>query len=342
MKSLRMRRDRSLYFLELPDPPAPGPDEVLVRMACASICGYDMMMLSGQAAYPRDGMLGHEGAGVIAAVGSRIRPVDFRVGDQVTIMPYTACGQCDACRSNLPNFCVDPGGRSDLMTEYVTLDRRQVFRLPPGLSLRAGCLTEPLMMAMHAVSKARLQFGSTVIILGCGAMGQLILKLVRQHPVGRVVVVEPSEEKRSAAVRFGADTVLDPTNRNIMSEALRANGGNGYDAVIEVSGSRTSAQMALNIVARGGSVVYFGLYGMDFNLEVNLFNLYWKDASISCVCVPSGYFPAALAMAGSLALEEIITAVFPFEDAIRAFSEKASGRHAKVMLEFGHPEAALR
>lgn len=56
--------------------------------------------------------------------------------------------------------------------------------------------------------------------------------------------------------------------------------------------------MALNIVARGGSVVYFGLYGMDFNLEVNLFNLYWKDASISCVCVPSGYFPAALAMAG--------------------------------------------
>ena len=93
--------------------------------------------------------------------------------------------------------------------------------------------------------------------------------------------------------------------------------------------------MALNIVARGGSVVYFGLYGMDFNLEVNLFNLYWKDANISCVCVPSGYFPAALAMAGHLKLEEVVTAVFPFEAAIQAFEEKATGRHAKVMLRFG-------
>ena len=335
MKALRIHKDRSLYFQEIPMPVAPGPDEVLVRMAYASICGYDMMILKGAAAYPKNGLLGHEGSGIVAKVGAHVRPADFRPGDRVTIMPYSVCGQCDACRSNHPEYCVNPGiAEYGLMSEYVLLDRRLLFRLPDAVSLQAGCLTEPLMMAMHAVEKARLHYGSSVIILGCGAMGQIILKLVRHHPVGHVVVVEPDPHKREAALRFGADVVLDAANSNLFSEVLQCNGSNGYDAVIEASGSRTSAQMALNIVARGGSVVYFGLYGMEFNLEVNLFNLYWKDATISAVCVPSGCFPGALAMAASLKLEEVVTAIFPFEEAISAFEEKATGRHAKVMMQF--------
>ena len=338
MKSLRMRQDRSLYFLELPDPMLPGPDEVLVRMAYASICGYDMMMLSGQAAYPKGGVLGHEGSGVVAAVGEGVLPTELRVGDRISIMPYAPCGMCNACRSNRPNFCVNPSGNSSLMSEYVTIPKTQAYQLPTGVSLKAGSLIEPLMMAMHAVNKARLDYGKRVLILGAGAMGQIILKLVRSHPVSKVVVVEPVAAKRDMALRFGADVALDPANVNVMSEALLNTDGLGYDAVFEVSGNRESAQMALNLVARGGSVVYFGLYGMEFNLEVNLFNLYWKDATISCVCVPSGFFPAALAMAANLRLEEVITAVFPFEEAISAFQEKATGRHAKVMVSFNKIE----
>ena len=187
---------------------------------------------------------------------------------------------------------------------------------------------------MHAISKARLDWGKNLIILGGGAMGQIILKLARQYPLGKIVVVEPVAAKREMAKRFGADVVLDPSGCNLVTEALLLNGGMGYDAVIEASGSRGSAQTALNIVARGGSVVYFGLYGMDFNLEVNLFNLYWKDATISCVCVPSGYFPSAIAIAGRLRLEEVVTGLFPFSQGIQAFAEKASGIHAKVMLQF--------
>ena len=220
------------------------------------------------------------------------------------------------------------------MTEYISIDAKQAFLLPTEVSLPAGSLIEPLMMAMHAISKARLDWGKNLIILGGGAMGQIILKLARQYPLGKIVVVEPVAAKREMAKRFGADVVLDPSGCNLVPEALLLHGGMGYDAVIEASGSRGSAQTALNIVARGGSVVYFGLYGMDFNLEVNLFNLYWKDATISCVCVPSGYFPSAIAMAGRLRLEEVVTGLFPFSQGIQAFAEKASGAHAKVMLQF--------
>ena len=90
----------------------------------------------------------------------------------------------------------------------------------------------------------------------------------------------------------------------------------------------------MNLVARGGSVVFFGLYGMDYNLELNLFTLYWKDATLSAVCVPSGQFPAAIAMAGQLKLEEVISRELPFSKGIEAFREKSSGREAKVMLRF--------
>lgn len=342
MKSLRMQPNRSLHFLEIPTIPTPGPNEVLIRMAYASICGYDMMMLNGRAAYPYKGMIGHEGSGVVAAVGSEVRSSELRVGDRVTILPYGSCGQCDACRSNHPEYCVNPGGRADLMTEYVCCDKQRVFHLPDTLSLQAGSLIEPLMMAMHAVDKAKLHYGSSVLLLGCGAMGQIILKLIRQHPVGRIVVVEPMEEKREQAKKLGADLVLDANDSDMLMSAIQqANGGMGYDSVLEVSGSRSSAQMALNMVARGGSVVYFGLYGMDFNLEVNLFNLYWKDANITAVCVPSGQFPAALNMAPVLKLEEVVTGVFPFSEAIQAFEEKATGRHAKVMLKFDQQEEEL-
>ncbi len=336
MRSLRVHKNRSLFFVDLPELPPPGPNEVQVRMAYASICGFDMMTIDGRAAYPKGGFIGHEGSGVITAVGSNVHPSSFSPGDPVAVIPYDQCGQCDACRSNHPEYCANPGGRTDLMSEMLNIDQKLVFRLPETVSLKAGCLTEPLMMAMHAVRKANLAYGKSVIILGGGAMGQIILKLVRDHPVGKVVVVDPHPEKRQAALRFGADAVLDPKNINLMSEALMVSGGQGYDAVIEASGSKLSAQMVLNIVARGGSVVYFGLYGMDFNLEVNLFNLYWKDASISCVCVPNGYVPSALSMAGHLKLEEVITGIYPFEQAIDAFKAKATGEHAKVMLEFNH------
>ncbi|MFR7742854.1 MAG: zinc-binding dehydrogenase [Acutalibacteraceae bacterium] len=113
-------------------------------------------------------------------------------------------------------------------------------------------------------------------------------------------MVEPIAEKREAALRFGADVVIDPNTQSVVTEALTLSGGIGYDAVIEASGDRKSAAITMNLVARGGSVVFFGLYGMDYNLELNLFTLYWKDATLSAVCVPSGQFPAAIAMAGQL------------------------------------------
>ena len=149
IRSLRMQPNRKLYFKELPMPPTPGPGEVQVRMAFASICGYDMMMLRGTAAYPLNGYLGHEGSGVVTAVGENVRAL--HPGDRVTINPYEPCGLCDACRSNRPEYCTNPSsGYANLMTEYLNIRQQQVFRLPEQVSLRAGSLIEPMSCAFCA------------------------------------------------------------------------------------------------------------------------------------------------------------------------------------------------
>lgn len=334
MKSLRMDEERNLFYKEMMDPGEPGPAEVRVKMRYASICGFDMMTLAGKAAFPRGGVLGHEGSGVVEAIGNQVDPSILSPGDPVTINPYAYCGVCVACRSNHPEFCINPTSRADLMTEFINIDHRQVFRLPEGMGLKAGSLVEPLMMAMHAVRKTHMSPGETLLINGCGSMGQLILKVARSMPFGRIVVADPHEQKREAALRFGADAVLDPRAGNIIEEGMHETEGLGFTNIIEASGSQEAAQQILHLVSRGGTIVYFGLYGMDYDLKVNLMNLYWTDGYITAVCVPSGQFPASIALAEHLAIEEVITGVFPFEEGIRAFKEKAGGEHAKVMLEF--------
>lgn len=136
------------------------------------------------------------------------------------------------------------------MTEYISIDAKQAFLLPTEVSLPAGSLIEPLMMAMHAISKARLDWGKNLIILGGGAMGQIILKLARQYPLGKIVVVEPVAAKREMAKRFGADVVLDPRRVQPDDRGAAAERRNGVRRGHRGLRSRGSAQTALNIVAR--------------------------------------------------------------------------------------------
>lgn len=337
MKVLCMKPDSTLYFKEEPKP-VPAAGQVLVRMSYASICGFDMMMWRGKAAAQPDGRIGHEGSGIVEAVGDGV--TTFCSGDAVVIAPAAPCGQCEACRSKRGEHCTNPLTSVGFMADYVLADQRNVFLLPPELSLQEGCLTEPVIMAMEAVRKANLSDGDNILLMGCGAMGQIILKLIRRHPVGKVVVIEPEAVKRETALRFGADIALNPDSGNVVSEALMLSGGRGYDAVLEISGSTRSAKQAFNLAARGGSVVFFALYGMNFELNINLFSLYWKDVTITAVGVPDGCFPRALRIAHSLNLSEVITAMYPFDQAIEAFEAKARGGHAKVMLAFHSAEGA--
>lgn len=308
--------------------------DVLVRVSYASICGYDIMTMRGEAAQDPTGCIGHEASGVVEKVGKGVFEEDLQPGARVTMECYQHCMMCEMCRGGMEEYCLNPGGKANLMRECVVMDKSQIYALPENVSLKEGSLVEPLMMGMHAVEKCKLEAGKTLLILGGGAMGQIMLKLATLAPAAKIVVVEPEAEKRAMALAHGATGVIDPKGENLLTRVSELTEGLGFDAVIEASGSRRSANIAFQTLRRGGALVFFALYGMEFNLPLNLFQLYWKDASIHGVCVPANHFPKLLGLVPRLRLESVITGLYPFAEAKRAFGDKAAGGHCKVMLEF--------
>lgn len=334
MKAVAHDSSSGVYLAEVEKPEIRNPEDILIKICYASICGFDMMLIRGEATQGTNEFIGHEASGIVEAVGGKVSPDVAVPGDRVTIEFRSTCGVCDQCRSGRAYYCVNSGGSANFMSEYIVVDQKRVYRLPDSLSLKEGCLTEPLVMGMYCLEKANLEKGKSMIILGVGAMGLIILKMARKYPLSQIVVVEPVAEKREMALRFGADHVVDPNEENAFSTIMELSDGRGYDTVIEASGSKRSVKLSFQMLARGGALVVFGLYGMDFELGTNLFQLYWKDASIHGVGVPGYYFPDVVKVAPQVKLEEVITALYPYEQAPEAFRAKATGRHAKVMLDF--------
>ena len=194
---------------------------------------------------------------------------------------------------------------------------------------------EPLALCLKCIESIPNIAGKRVLILGGGAMGLITLKALRLYPGAVVVLADPTEKKRALAERFGADMVFNSKALDYISNVLDYVDSEGYDAVIETSGNPESAKLSVNFAARGGIVIFNGLYGMSFELPLNLFNCYWKDITIRAVYPPaSPYYVSAGNILPKLGLSDIITKIYPFERAAEAFRAKAAGGEAKVMLDF--------
>jgi 2-desacetyl-2-hydroxyethyl bacteriochlorophyllide A dehydrogenase len=323
---------RHVWLEEVEEPSIQLPTDVKVKVCYASICGYDMMVYRGEASPSPGFVVGHETSGVVVDIGRRVTGIS--IGDPVAFKLFLPCGYCTMCRNNMPSYCLYVGSFSMQMREYMVCPQDLLQPLGNQISLKAGCQIEPLTMGMCCLNKANLAYGKTMLILGGGAMGLLILKLATMSSVSKIVVADPHPEKRDMALKFGASAVFDPRLSDFFNQLMDYTGGLGFDNVVEASGSRSSARLAFHLLARGGHLIYYGLYGMNYELPLNLFNLYWKDAYVSAVYPSTTIFQQAADIAPRMTLEDLITAEYPYEQAADAFAEKATGKHAKVVLDF--------
>lgn len=237
--------------------PVPGPNEVAIDLAYVGYCGSDLTTYRGHnplVSYPR--VPGHEIAGTIAAVGADV--TDLAPGQMATVLPYFNCGECRACRSGRPNACVNNQTmgvqREGAMTARVVVPRAKVIPVS-GLALRDLALIEPCAVGFHAVERAGLQAGETVLVLGCGMIGLgAILGAVRRG--ARVIAVDLSDAKLDIARAVGAHEVVNAGKD--LKEAVAALAGEGPDVVIEAVGSETTFLQAVDLVGSCGRVVYIG------------------------------------------------------------------------------------
>ena len=240
-----------------PDPAAPNPDEVVLRVAGCGICGSDLHITEDPAPFGIGGgfVLGHEISGEVVAIGAEVQ--DLRPGDQVAVVPMRGCGHCPRCLAGDPARCPEMvligGGYAD----YVTVAARQCRIMPEGVDLADGALAEPLSVALHCIIRSGMKPGDRVAIVGAGPIGLLVAFWARRLGAARVVVADIHSHQRERALALGATDFALSGER--LAENLADLCGGPPDIVLECVGKRGLLQAATEAVRLQGKVIGVGL-----------------------------------------------------------------------------------
>lgn len=220
--------------------PEPGKGQVLVRVRACGVCGTDVHIFCGDegaAPTPSGTVLGHEFAGEIAAIGPGV--TGLSVGTRVAVDPNKLCGCCDFCRKGVGHFCENITGIGTTVdggfAEYCAVPASQVYPVATSIPFEQAAMAEPLSCCLYAIKLCNIQCGSTVIVIGCGMIGLVMLQLARLSGAADVVAIEPVAEKRQQALNLGADLALDPKTEDI-PKMLKQRGLAQVDVVIECVG----------------------------------------------------------------------------------------------------------
>lgn len=324
--------------LELVESPAPeiGPDELLIRMGATTICTSDVNDLRGNPfSIQLPVVIGHEGAGIVAAVGARVK--EFHVGQRVATHPVHPCGKCAPCREGLGHLCLNMGhfgiNLPGTMAEYYRVRQDRARPIAESISFPVAALVEPVCVCLEALDRANFTPSSSLLIIGDGPFGVLMARLAVRVGAERVILVGQSDFRLAfapAAIRLNTRDSPDP-----VQVMLEANQGSGYEAVILAVGSRQAfADGLMCLKPRGRMVVFSALPG---DTAVDLFQVHLKELDIVGACSDRDFLDEACRLLDDpkLALDELVTHRFPLEDYNEAFelAEHGKDRAMKVAFE---------
>ncbi|WP_024508530.1 L-idonate 5-dehydrogenase [Bradyrhizobium sp. ARR65] len=343
MRAVVIHAPKDLRIEDFPDP-APGAGEVRVGIEAGGICGSDLHYYHhggfGTVRIQQPMALGHEIAGVVAAVGEGVRHLS--PGMRVAVNPSQPCGVCVHCREGMRNQCLDMRFMGSAMRnphvqggfrKHVTVAAAQAVPIADRLSLAEAAMAEPLAVCLHAANQAGQLMGKRVLVTGCGPIGALMVLVARYAGAAEIVVTDVADAPLAVARSLGASQVFNVAARPAAIDPWRAGKG-VFDVLFEASGNQAALRLAFDLVRPGAVIVQLGLGG-EMTLPVN--SIVTKELKLRGTFRFDGEFELALRLMGEgrLDVKPLITASLPFERAVEAF-ELASDRSKsmKVQLTF--------
>ena len=337
MKYIICEKPGKFALLEKEEP-APKAGEVLVKIKKVGICGTDLHAYAGNQAfftYPR--ILGHELAAEVLDVPQQSGGI--KVGDQVVIMPYLSCGKCVACRQGKTNCC------SHLQVLGVHTDggMQEIVSLPPeilipapGLTLEQMAVVEPLSIGDHAIRRAQLIPGETVVVIGCGPIGLGIMKLA-QLAGARVIAVDINEQRLEYAKnRIGVDITVN-ASEDPVKEVEELTNGDLATAVFDATGHKGALEFGINYMSHGGRYVLVGLSKAD--LMFNHPTIHAKETTLMCsrnATMEDFKHVISVLKTGDFPIESFVTHRVPFTEMIGQFDNWVDPENGviKAMVDF--------
>ena len=283
----------SISVLDVEEP-RPGPSDVLVRVQAAALCKTDIGMIRhGILGIQPPVIIGHEVAGIVEGMGADVQ--GLQVGQLVALDPPVPCRECRVCRAGLRHLCPNtqhigahtPGG----MAEFITIDYRNAYPVPTGLSPVAASVTEPFADGLEALSRAGGVRGKTVCVFGDGPFGLIICRLAKQQEAGQVILFGHHAERMALAAEDGVMT-YDSRQVDITQTIQQATDGYGAEAIIDTTGSRQIIESALDWLMPRGTLVAFTPTGE--RPAIDLDQLHFRELNIVGTCRSLDQFPLAL------------------------------------------------
>ena len=321
--------------------PTPGRGEVLVRIDAALTCGTDVKTLrrGHPVMIPRvPTVFGHEFAGTVAAVGAEVRGVGE--GDRVVAANSAPCTTCPSCRRGRPNLCEDLLFVNGAYGEFIALPPRlvaqNVVTLPPALSAARAAFAEPLACALLGIERARLEAGQTVVVFGHGPLGCL-LGMVAAMRRARVLLVGKGGWRLERARGLGIGECLDVTRTgDVVADIRAATGGRGADVTVDATGRPEVWEHAVDSVARGGSVVFFGGCAPGTTIRLDTRRTHYEELTLLGAFhhTPALIRRAVeLMAAGAVVPDGLISHRMRLEEVGEALNLMARGEAMKVLVE---------
>jgi (R,R)-butanediol dehydrogenase/meso-butanediol dehydrogenase/diacetyl reductase len=272
MKAAVFKEARKMVVEEVPDPIA-GAGEVVVKVKHSGICGSDLHIYQYGFA-EGDTIMGHEATGIVASVGDGV--THRKEGDRVLVRD-TPCGECERCLKYNNNFCENPITATGAYAEYFKVPARFLEPLADDIGMREAALMDPLGCAHHAVARAKMHPGETVLVIGGGPIGLFVIQRLKDIGVEQIILSEPVKPRAKLAVELGADVILDPTAVSIDEEVMKLTDRLGPEVVFECVGIPSTTLDSTAIVRKNGRVVWVGVC-ME---EVSFWPMAWNLKNIS-------------------------------------------------------------
>lgn len=280
--------------------------------------------------------LGHEFAGTVVEVGEGVTSV--KVGDRAAVYPLTAsCGKCAACRKGLYFSCKlmgsiganAPGGG---LSEFTTVDASALHLLPENVDLRMGALVEPMAVGWHAVVRSGVEAGGTALIAGAGPIGIGAWFALKARGVEKVLVSEPSADRRAIVAALGA-TVVDPVNDDLAAAIAGFTDGDGVDVAIDAAGAGAALTSGLAGLAAGGRLVVVSLHEHPMEFQPTMLMMGETEIVGAVGYEPEEFDAVIAAMADGVYDTTGWVQEIPLTGIVDALHALRSGTGAKILIK---------
>jgi L-iditol 2-dehydrogenase len=342
MKALVLEEYGRLAYRDVPEPLI-GQEDVLIQVKACGICGSDVHGMDGSTGRRIPPVvMGHEAAGVVVDVGLNVS--GWQPGDRVTFDSTIYCGKCHFCVRGEPNLCdnrrvlgVSCGDyRQDgAFAEYVAVPQHILYRLPDGLAFAQAAMIEALSIAFHAARRTPVILNDTVVVVGAGMIGLLVIQALRAAGCGQIIAADLDPDRLDLACKLGADLGLRSDVDDVVAVVKEQTAGRGADLAFEVVGISPTLNLAIECLRKGGSLTMVGNLApkTDFPLQAAV----TRELTLYGSCGSNGEYPACLDMIarGAVDVDALISATAPLSEGANWFDRLYNREPGlmKVILE---------